>query len=96
MENPEESAASFSDFLLWMATMIAVQFGDLPHPETGQPLEPNLPAARHFIDIMGMLQEKTAGNLTPPEEKLIDDLLFELRRRFLDAQGEQKRIIITP
>jgi hypothetical protein len=94
VENPEESAASFSDFLLWMATMIAVQFGDLPHPETGQPLEPNLPAARHFIDIMGMLQEKTAGNLTPTEEKLIDDLLFELRKRFLDAQGGQSRIIV--
>ena len=94
MENPEESAASFSDFLLWMATMIAVQFGDLPHPDTGEPLEPNLPAARHFIDIMGMLQEKTAGNLTTEEEKLIDDLLFELRRRFLDAQGGQSRIIV--
>ena len=94
MENPEEPAASFSDFLLWMATMIAVQFGDLPHPETGQPLEPNLPAARHFIDIMGMLQEKTAGNLTPEEEKLIDDLLFELRKRFLDAQAGQRRIIV--
>ena len=95
MENPEEPAASFTDFLLWMATMIAVQFGDLPHPETGQPLEANLPAARHFIDIMGMLQEKTAGNLTPQEEKLIDDLLFELRKRYLDAQGSQSRII-TP
>ena len=94
MENPEEPAASFSDFLLWMATMIAVQFGDLPHPETGQPLEPNLPAARHFIDIMGMLQEKTAGNLTPQEEKLIDELLFELRRRFLEAQSGQGRIIV--
>ena len=94
MENPEESAASFSDFLLWMATMIAVQFGDLPHPETGQPLEPNLPAARHFIDIMGMLQEKTAGNLDAQEAKLIDDLLFELRRRYLDAQGGQSRIIV--
>ena len=94
MENPEEPAASFTDFLLWMATMIAVQFGDLPHPETGQPLEPNLPAARHFIDIMGMLQEKTAGNLDAQEEKLIDDLLFELRKRFLDAQSGPSRIIV--
>jgi len=97
VENPEaEPAATFSDFLLWMATMAAVQFGDLPNPETGEPVEPNIPAARHLIDIIGMLQEKTAGNLAPHEAKLIDDLLFELRRRFLDAQGEQKRIIITP
>lgn len=95
MENLEEPTTSFSDFLLWMATMIAVQFGDLPHPDTGEPLEANLPAAKHFIDIMGMLQEKTAGNLAPHEAKLIDDLLFELRRRYLDAQGGQSRII-TP
>ena len=94
MENPEESATSFSDFLLWMATMIAVQFGDLPHPETGEALEANIPAAKHFIDIMGMLQEKTAGNLDAHEAKLIDDLLFELRRRFLDAQGGGSRIIV--
>jgi hypothetical protein len=94
VENPEEPATSFSDFLLWMATMIAVQFGDLPHPETGESLEPNLPAARHFIDIMGMLQDKTAGNLDPQEAKLIDDLLFELRRRFLEAQGGQSRLIV--
>jgi hypothetical protein len=94
VENPEEPATSFTDFLLWLATMIAVQFGDLPHPETGEPLEPNLPAARHFIDIMGMLQEKTAGNLDPQEAKLIDDLLFELRRRFLEAQGGQSRLIV--
>lgn len=94
MENPEEPATSFSDFLLWMATMIAVQFGDLPHPETGEPVEPNIPAAKHFIDIMGMLQEKTAGNLAPHEAKLIDDLLYDVRKRFLDAQGGQPRIIL--
>ena len=95
MENKEESAG-FPDFLLWLATMAAVQFGDLPDPVTGKPVEPNLVAAGHVVEIIGMLQEKTAGNLTPTEAKLLDDLLYELRMRFVQAQEGQKRIIIEP
>ena len=95
MENPDDRTTTFTDFLLWLATMAAVQFGDLPDPVTGQPVEPNVPAAGHMVDVIGMLQEKTAGNLSPTESKLIDDLLYELRMRFVQAQQEQKRII-TP
>ena len=91
--NKEESSATFSDFLLWLATMAAVQFGDLPDPATGKPVEPNVPAAGQLVEIIGMLQEKTAGNLAPHEAKLIDDLLYELRMRFVEAQQGQKRII---
>ena len=44
-----------------------------------------------------MLQEKTAGNLTPsPRAKLLDGLLYDLRMRFVEAQGGQKRIILEP
>jgi hypothetical protein len=96
VENKEESAAGFPDFLLWLATMAAVQFGDLPDPATGNPVEPNLVAAGHVLEIIAMLQEKTAGNLTPTEAKLLDDLLYELRMRFVQAQEGQKRIIIEP
>jgi hypothetical protein len=91
-EQPEPGA-SFSDFLLWLATMAAVQFGDLPDPATGQPVEPNVHAAGQLVDIIAMLQEKTAGNLAPHETKLIDDLLYELRMRFVEAQQGGKRII---
>ena len=95
MENPEERAATFTDFLLWLATMAAVQFGDLPDPTTGEPVEPNVPAAGHLVEVIGMLQDKTAGNLSPTEAKLLDDLLYELRMRFVQAQQGQTRII-TP
>ena len=95
MENQEERGATFTDFLLWLATMAAVQFGDLPDPVTGNPVEPNIPAAGHLLEVIAMLQEKTSGNLSPTESKLLDDLLYELRMRFVQAQGEQKRII-TP
>ena len=89
----EEPGASFSDFLLWLATMAAVQFGDLPDPATGQPTQPNVDAAGQLVEIIAMLQDKTAGNLAPHEAKLIDDLLYELRMRFVEAQQGGKRII---
>jgi len=47
------------------------------------------------VEVIGMLQEKTAGNLAPSEAKLLDDLLYELRMRFVQAQQNEKRII-TP
>jgi len=93
--NPEDHSTTFTDFLLWLATMAAVQFGDLPDPVTGEPVEPNVPAAGHMVDVIGMLQEKTAGNLEPGEAKLLEDLLYELRMRYVQAQQGQKRII-TP
>lgn len=89
----DEAGASFSDFLIWIATMAAVQFGDLPDPATGKHAEPNVTAAGQLVDVIAMLQEKTAGNLTPPEAKLIDELLYELRMRFVEAQQGGKRII---
>jgi hypothetical protein len=95
VENPEARATTFSDFLLWLATMAAVQFGDLPDPVSGEPVEPNVPAAGHLVDVIAMLQEKTAGNLSPAEAKFLDDLLYDLRMRFVQATQEQKRII-TP
>ena len=96
MENNEESAATFSDFLFWLATMAAVQFGDIPDPASGRPIEPNLVGAGHLIEVIGMLQEKTAGNLSAEESKLLDSLLYDLRMRFVEAQGGQKRIILEP
>jgi hypothetical protein len=95
VENQDERGATFTDFLLWLATMAAVQFGDLPDPVSGEPVEPNIPAAGHLVEVIGMLQEKTAGNLAPSEAKLLDDLLYELRMRFVQAQQNEKRII-TP
>jgi len=54
--------------------------------------EPNLPLARHSIDLLGMLQEKTRGNLTAEEQRLIENGLTELRFRFVQAsQDIEKR-----
>ena len=96
MSNQEELGVSFTAFMLSLATTAAVHFGDIADPSTGQRMEPNLVGAAQMIEIIAMLQEKTAGNLTEPEAKLLEDLLYELRLRFVDAQGGQKRIILEP
>lgn len=91
--NQDVSAVSFANFVLWLGTMAAVQFGDVPDPSTGEAVEPNLGAAREMIEILTMLQQKTKGNLDDLEGKLLDDLLYDLRLRFVDAQKGERRII---
>jgi hypothetical protein len=76
---------SFAAFVLSLAHTAAVHFGDIPDPATGQPAEANLQAAQQMIDILALLEEKTRGNLTAEERQLLDQLLYELRLRYLDA-----------
>ena len=87
-----ESGISFAQFILSLGTTAAVHFGDLPDPISGEPGEPNLLAASQMIELLSLLQEKTRGNLDPAEAKLLEDLLFDLRMRFVQAQ-EQPRIV---
>jgi Domain of unknown function (DUF1844) len=92
-EQPEASGINFASFVLSLATTAAVHFGDIPDPNTGQRSPPDLLAAGQMIEILAMLQEKTKGNLLDPEAQLVDDLLYELRMRFVQAQEGEKRII---
>jgi hypothetical protein len=92
----EQSGASdltFSGFVLSLASTAAVHFGDLADPSTGRKGEPDLDAAARIIELLSMLQDKTKGNLIEQEERLLDDLLYELRMRFVQAQQDDKRII---
>lgn len=95
MDTPEEPGITFAGFILSLATTAAVHFGDIEDPTTGERGEPNLLAAGQMIELIALLQEKTQGNLTDAESKLVDDLLYELRMRFVDAQqqGAGRRII---
>ena len=95
MDKPDtpETGLTFTGFMLSLATTAAVHFGDIADPNTGEKLEPNLPAAAQMIELIAMLQEKTKGNLIEPEERLVDDLLYELRLRYVQAQQGDKRII---
>ena len=92
METPDPGI-TFSGFILSLATTAAVHFGDLADPSTGDKATPNLEAAQQMIDLIAMLQEKTKGNLIEPEARLVDDLLYELRVRYVQAQQGEKRIV---
>ena len=83
-----DSGLSFTQFILSLGTTAAVHFGDLADPMTGEPGEPNLIAASQMIDLLALLQAKTQGNLDPAEAKLLDDLLYDLRLRFVQAQQQ--------
>jgi hypothetical protein len=78
---------SFAAFVLSLAHTTALHLGDIPDPATGQMLEPNLPAAQQMIDILALLEQKTRGNLTAEERQLLEQLLYELRMRFVEVRS---------
>jgi hypothetical protein len=75
---------TFSTFLLSLSTSVLVNLGELPDPLTNS-RELNLPLAHQTINLIEMLKEKTRGNLTDPEERLLDDLLYDLRMKYICA-----------
>ena len=93
MDSSGASDLTFSGFVLSLATTAAFHFGDLEDPETGRRSEPDLPSAARIIEVLTMLQEKTKGNLIPEEHRVLDDLLYELRMRYVKATQETRRIV---
>ncbi len=84
---------SFTAFVLSLASSAAIHFGDLPDPMSGQKAEVNLEGASQMIDILTLLDQKTRGNLTLEERQLLEQVLYELRLRFIEMSGGGKRII---
>jgi len=85
-----ESGLSFAQFIISLGTTAAVHFGDLPDPVSGERGVPDLLAAAQMIELLALLQDKTRGNLEPAESKLLDDLLYDLRMRFVQAQQQPR------
>lgn len=80
---------SFEFLTLSLKTQVEMQLGLLHFgDESGRP-QPDLRLARHTIDLMAMLQEKTRGNLTLDEQRLLDNSLTELRFRYVQAVEEK-------
>lgn len=84
---------SFIAFIISLASNAAVHFGDAPDPTTNETRPPNLEAASQMIEIIAMLEQKTRGNLTAEERQLIDQILFELRLRFIETRKSASPII---
>lgn len=94
-----DDPASFVNFLSTLATNAAAALGAVPHPATGQ-RGLDLETGKYWLDVLGMIRDKTKGNLHPQEARLLDGLLGDLRMQYvqlvrateekLKAQAAQK------
>jgi hypothetical protein len=76
---------TFIGFVISLAHTAAVHFGDIAEPGD-EPQAPNLPAAQQMIDILALVEEKTRGNLTAEERQVLEQVLYELRLRYVQVQ----------
>lgn len=76
--------ANFEGLMSTLATQALMTMGGFPDPRTGQRYQ-NLEIAKHYIDLLGVLEEKCKGNLTEDEETALSQVLYELRSRYVQA-----------
>jgi hypothetical protein len=81
-ELPPRPPIDFPSYLLSYYTQGLVLLGEVPNPYTNKK-EEDVEAARHTIDILTMLEQKTKGNLTKEEQQLLETVLYELRMKFM-------------
>ena len=73
---------NFATFVFSLSSSALFHFGEIADPTSGKKTK-NLPMAKHTIDILAMLEEKTKGNLTSDEEQLFKNILYDLRMRYI-------------
>jgi hypothetical protein len=79
------SGVDFHTFVLSLGSSALMHLGELERPGASAPAT-DLPLAKHTIDILAMLQQKTTGNLTADEAKLLESLLYDLRLRYVELR----------
>ena len=90
-----ELSQRFIEFVVMHAQNAALFLGQIPNPRTGEP-EVNLDLARMFIDQLAMIQEKTRGNLTSEEAKVLSNALSNLQMAYVEVGREQPGIAAQP
>ena len=75
---------SFSTFIISLSTQALMHLGEIPSPLTGK-VESDFAVAQQMIDILGMLRDKSRGNLDEQETRLMEDVLYDLRMRYVEA-----------
>jgi hypothetical protein len=81
-EAPPRPPIDFPSYILSYYTQGLVLLGEVPNPYTNK-TEEDVEAARHTIDILSMLEQKTKGNLSQDEQQLLESVLYELRMKFM-------------
>lgn len=84
--DPLDDPASFISLIMSLASNAAASLGMMPHPVTGE-TGVDLKTAKHWIDVLGMLEKKTKGNLDPQEDQLLEGLLADLRMQYVSFSG---------
>lgn len=79
---------TLSTFVFSLSSSALVHLGEIPEPET-QSVSVDLPMAKQIIDTLGMLQQKTVGNLDQDEDRLLKSVLYDLRMRYIQKSGRQ-------
>ncbi len=87
----DQPAITFSLFVLSLSASAEIHLGRLPLPGTDQPGPPNLKEAAHLIEVLGLLKEKTAGNLDESEEGLLEAVLYDLRMRYVEVAAAEQQ-----
>jgi hypothetical protein len=80
--DPLDDPTSFMSLIMSLASNAASSLGMMPHPVTGE-TGVDLKTAKHWIDVLGMLEQKTRGNLDSQEAQVIDSLLADLRMQYV-------------
>jgi len=78
-----DEPVTFSTFVLGLSTQALLHLGEIPDPVSNT-TERDLGAAKHVIDILALLRDKTRSNLEPDEEALLDSMLYDLRMRYVE------------
>ncbi len=101
-EETQNAAASqeipepnLSELINMIAMQAVIGLGGMQSP-TGEPIPQDLPVAKHYIDLLGLLEEKTKGNATEEEAQIMSGVLHELRMRFVEFAGGGSAPVAAP
>lgn len=85
---PPLPEANFASFIATLQFQTLVALGEVPNPAT-EKADRDLPQAKYLIDTLGIMQEKTKGNLTDDEKRALDAILYDMRMRFVNASSNK-------
>jgi len=83
--------ANFETLISTMITQALFAMGAIPDPRTGQRMQ-HLDLARHHIDMLSVIEEKTKGNLTEEETTMLTGALYELRTRYIQLSSAARQV----
>lgn len=85
-QKPPLPEVNFTSLVFSLSSSALFHLGEIPDPQTGEKKK-DLPLAKHAVDTIAMLKEKTAGNLSEEEQKFVENVLTDLRWRYVKEKG---------